>query len=192
MKINPIHQVSIFVFAGLLITSCSGKKPETTTPVIESNNIRNYLTTTAKVITDSALSGIKSLNDWEKVKAEKYTEFIEMMSLQDMPINGMRSELNVHITGIIQQKGYHIEKLYYESLPGLYVPANLYVPDSIKSPVPAILYVCGHARTQKVHYQAHPAKFARLGFVCLIIETIQWGEVLGEHWGCYARGWFNW
>ncbi|MHC4517581.1 MAG: alpha/beta hydrolase family protein, partial [Planctomycetota bacterium] len=32
----------------------------------------------------------------------------------------------------------------------------------------------------------------QLGFVCLIIETIQWGEVLGDHWGCYARGWFHW
>jgi hypothetical protein len=31
-----------------------------------------------------------------------------------------------------------------------------------------------------------------LGFVCLIIETIQFGEVWGDHHGCYARGWFNW
>ena len=91
--------------------------------------------------------------------------------------------------GTIQQDGFHIIKLYYESLPGLYVPANLYVPDNLKGPAPAVLYVCGHSRTQKTSYQAHPRKFAQLGFVCLIIETIQWGEVLGEHWGCYARGW---
>jgi len=26
----------------------------------------------------------------------------------------------------------------------------------------------------------------------LIVETIQWGEVYGDHWGCYSRGWFNW
>ncbi|MCK4465248.1 MAG: acetylxylan esterase, partial [Bacteroidales bacterium] len=31
-----------------------------------------------------------------------------------------------------------------------------------------------------------------MGFVCLIIETIQMGEVRGEHWGCYANGWFHW
>jgi dienelactone hydrolase len=115
-----------------------------------------------------------------------------MLGMQDMKLDVKRSDLNVRITGKIQRDGYHIEKLYYESLPGLYVPANLYVPDDIKEPVPAVLYVCGHSLTQKVHYQAHPAKFAKLGFVCLIIETIQFGEVRGHHHGCYAMGWFNW
>ncbi len=191
MKITSVRRIA-FLLITFIIASCSGKKSETAVPMIGSNNIRNYLTASAKAITDSSLSEIGTLDDWERAKPGKYADFIEMMSLQDVPMNGNRGDLNVHVTGIIQQNGYHIEKLYYESLPGLYVPANLYVPDSIKSPVPAILYVCGHARTQKVHYQAHPAKFARLGFVCLIIETIQWGEVLGEHWGCYARGWFNW
>ena len=182
----------MLVITGVFISLCSGNKRDTVIPEIQSNNIRNYLIQAAEEITYSSLSDIVSLDDWEEIKPARYSEFIEMMSLQDMPINGKRSELNVHVTGIIQRNGYRIEKLYYESLPGLYVPANLYVPDNIKEPVPAILYVCGHARTQKVHYQTHPAKFARLGFVCLIVETIQYGEVYGEHWGCYANGWFNW
>ena len=38
----------------------------------------------------------------------------------------------------IQEKGYRIEKLYYESLPGLYVPANLYIPDNITEPLSLI------------------------------------------------------
>ena len=192
MKTIRILLISIFGIAGLLIISCSGNRSENINPVNQANNIRSYLIGAAKAITDSSVSEIKSLVDWEKLRTEKYAEFLEMMGLQDMPVNSRRSELNVRVTGIIQRNGYHIEKLYYESLPNLYVRANLYVPDSLKGPAPAILYVCGHAPTQKVHYQAHPAKFARLGFVCLIIETIQWGEVLGEHWGCYARGWFNW
>ena len=156
------------------------------------NDIRNYLMKVAEEITDNSLAGIHSLEDWEKVRPQRYNEFIEMMSLTDMPMNGKRPELNVQITGTIQKEGYRIEKLYYESLPGLYVPANLYIPDNIKKPGAAILYVCGHSRTQKVRYQPYPRKFAQLGFVCLIIETIQWGEVRGEHWGCYANGWFNW
>ncbi len=77
-------------------------------------------------------------------------------------------------------------------MPKLYVPADLYIPDGITDPVPGVIYVCGHSRTQKVHYQGYPRKFAQLGFVCLIIETIQWGEVKGSHWGCYAEGRFNW
>jgi cephalosporin-C deacetylase-like acetyl esterase len=117
---------------------------------------------------------------------------VQMLSLVDVPLVGDRSPLNVKKVGTIQQEGFRIEKLYYESLPGLYVPADLYIPDKVTTPVPAILYQCGHSRTQKVHYQPHARRFAELGFVCLIVETIQWGEVYGEHWGCYSRGWFNW
>lgn len=156
------------------------------------NNIRIYLMREAAKITDQSLDGINKLQDWEKVRSGRYNELAEMLGLEGLPLKAKRTKPNVKVTGIVKEKGYHIEKLYYESLPSLYVPANLYVPDNVKKPGPAILYVCGHSPTQKTHYQAHARKFAQLGFVCLIIETIQWGEVRGEHWGCYARGWFNW
>ena len=184
---RPAYSVLLLVIS-LLLATCSGAKKECAEP----NNIRSYLMDAATAISDQSLSGLKTLKDWQNVRDSRYKEFIEMMSLSDMPVNGERTPLNVRVTGTVQQDGYHIEKLYYESLPGLYVRANLYIPDQIKEKVPAILYVCGHSPTQKVHYQAHPAKFARLGFVCLIIETIQFGEVYGEHHGCYAKGWFNW
>ena len=156
------------------------------------NNIRNYLIKVSAEITDNFNSGIHSLNDWEKIRPQRYREFIEMMGIGHLPLNGKKTDLNIKITGTIQKDGYRIEKLYFESLPGLFVRANLYIPDNIKEPRPAILYVCGHAPEQKVTYQAHPRKFAQMGFVCMITETIQFGEVRGEHWGCYARGWFNW
>jgi len=186
MKNSTLFIASV-IFSFILI-GCSGGKAET----IEPNNIRNYLIKKATDISDNSLSGIHTLSDWQNIRKRRYDELVEMMSLTDMPLKGNRSPLNVKVTGTIQENGYHIEKLYYESLPGLYVRANLYIPDNIKEPKPGILYVCGHSGTQKVHYQPYPRKFAQLGFVCLIIETIQYGEVQGEHWGCYARGWFNW
>ena len=156
------------------------------------NNIRAYLSRVASEITHNSLSDINNLSDWEAAKDQRRTEFLEMMGLQGKPFEGKRSPLNVTKTGVIQKKGYRIEKLYYESLPGLYVPANLYIPDDIKKPVPAILYVCGHSHTQKHHYQAHAKSFAQNGFVVLIIETIQRGEVKGEHLGAESLGWFHW
>jgi hypothetical protein len=180
--------IIFLAIASCLISGCSGE----TKPITESNNIRSYLIQKAAVISDSSFSGINNLNDWKNIRGTRYDELADMLSLEDMPLRGNRSPLNVKITGTIHEKNYHIEKLYYESLPGLYVRANLYIPDSIKIPAPAILYVCGHSPSQKVHYQAHPAKFASLGFVCLIIETIQFGEVQGHHWGPYSKGWFNW
>jgi len=189
MVMNKIVSFPAFICITILhITSCSTPAPETDPP----NHIRSYLSEVAAEITDNALSDIVSFSDWEKKRPQRYAEFLEMMSLQDMPMDVARPELNIQITGTIQQDGYRIEKLYYESLPGLYVPANLYIPDDIQEPRPAILYVCGHSPTQKVRYQPYPRKFAEMGFVCLIIETIQFGEVRGHHHGCYFQGWFNW
>ena len=158
----------------------------------QSNNIRHYLRRVAAEITDRSLSGIHSLEDWQNIRPQRVDEFMDMMGLVDVPLTGERPLLNVNIVDTIQQEGYRIVKLYYESLPDLYVPADLYIPDNVEDPMPAILYVCGHSPIQKVHYQSHPRRFAELGFVCLIIETIQWGEVRGDHWGCYSKGWFHW
>ncbi|MGI6455557.1 MAG: acetylxylan esterase [bacterium] len=167
--------------------------PLQTEPALDQcNDIRAYLIREAKELTRQSLSGIDSLNEWKSVRDERYAQFLEMMSLTDVPMEGERPPLNVKSIGTIQKDGYRIEKLYYESLPGLYVPANLYIPDHITQPVPAVLYVCGHSRTQKVSYQTHPRRWAELGFVALIIETIQWGEVYGHHWGCYSEGQFQW
>jgi cephalosporin-C deacetylase-like acetyl esterase len=189
--LKPILIFSLSIF---LCVSCEEKavQNQINSRIIPSNNIRHYLVNAASKITNNTLKDFNNQEDWEKVRDDRYNEMVQMLSLVDVPLVGDRPPLNIKKVGTIQQEGFRIEKLYYESLPGLYVPADLYIPDDITRPVPAILYQCGHARTQKVHYQPHARRFAELGFVCLIVETIQWGEVYGEHWGCYARGWFNW
>lgn len=158
----------------------------------QSNDIRHYLNRVAEELTDGSLGDIQTLAQWQRMRPQRHAQFLDMMGLVDVPVAGPRPPLRVQVVDTIQRPGYRIEKLRYESLPQLYVPANLYIPMEITASAPAILYVCGHSRTQKVHYQAHARRFAELGFVCLIIETIQWGEVRGDHWGCYARGWFHW
>ena len=190
MKKTLIYQLALFSFSFFLI-NCNNSQQTDKQESIAQNNILSYLSKVAADITDHSLSGINTSADWEKIRTQRHQEFIEMMGIQDYS-GKTKTDLNVKVTGTIQRDGYRIEKLYYESLPGLYVPANLYIPDNIKEPRAAILYVCGHSPTQKVRYQPFPAKFAQLGFVCLIIETIQFGEVRGDHHGCYARGWFNW
>ncbi len=159
----------------------------------QSNNIRNYLMEEASEITNSALCDINSLEDWEAVREQRYNEYMESLGIGEELLKGERSPLNVKVTGVLQKDGYRVEKLYYEALPSLYVPGNLYVPDDIEEPRPGVLYLCGHASTQKVAYQAYARKLAELGFVCLIIETTHHqGEVLGEHHGCYRMGWWHW
>jgi dienelactone hydrolase len=187
---------SVLIFALYVFIACACNQAETAPSVqpvkqLYINNIRSYLTDVATGITDSSMNDVHSLTEWEKLRDQRYQQFLEMLGIDDL-MRKKRSDLHVTVTGTVQKKGYRIEKLYFESLPHLYVRANLYIPDSITTPRPAILYVSGHVYDQKGYYQAHPAKFAKLGFVCMITETIQMGEVRGEHWGLARNGWFNW
>ncbi len=154
--------------------------------------MRSYLCREARRITDAALSEFTSAEAWHRLIAKKREQYAEMMGIEDLPPREQRTPPKYTITGTLQRKGYRIEKLYYESLPQLYVASNLYIPDNLDGPAPAVIYVCGHSATQKVHYQAHPRRWAQLGFVCLIVETVQLGEVRGYHHGCYREGWWHW
>ena len=43
-----------------------------------------------------------------------------------------------------QKKGYKIEKIVYESIPGFFFTGCLFIPDGRKGKAPAILNVIGH------------------------------------------------
>ena len=158
--------------------------------------IRDYLAGEARRISDRALAEFTDADARNRRIGERRAQYREMMAL-DEHVPADRPPVNVHVTGVVERPRYRIEKLYYESLPKLYVTANLYLPRSseagaVQPPCAGVLYMCGHADTQKVHYQAHPRRFAELGFACLIVETVQLGEVRGYHHGCYREGWFHW
>ncbi|HBJ35242.1 MAG TPA: acetylxylan esterase, partial [Planctomycetaceae bacterium] len=76
----------------------------------------------------------------------------------------------------------------------------LYRPANVTQPLPTILYVCGHANVKKdgvslgnkTAYQHHGLWFARNGYVCLAIDTIQLGEIEGIHHGTYRHGMWWW
>ncbi len=156
--------------------------------------IRDYLAREARRITDHALSDLTSAADFNRQITERRRQFMQMMGLADLPPAGRRDPVPYKVTGVVDRPAYRIEKLHYESLPNLHVTANLYVPKVATPAVrrPGVLYVCGHAPKQKVHYQAHPRRLAELGFPTLIVETVQLGEVTGYHHGCYREGWFQW
>lgn len=150
-----------------------------------------YLCREARKITKSSLSDLRDKEYWLKSKPKRWKAFVDMLGLTEY-LSKERGTIEYKVTGVIERDGYRIEKLYFQSLPGLYVTGNLYVPEDIKGIKPAVLYLCGHSFNQKFHYQVHGHKFAQLGFVTLVIETIQKGEIRGHHHGTYHYGWFNW
>jgi dienelactone hydrolase len=158
----------------------------------ESMSIRGYLAREAGRITHQALADYTDPTAWRRLVPERRRQFMEMMGLDELPPYDQRPPLNVTVTGVVKRREYRIEKLYYESVPKLFVTGNLYIPNSLTSPAPGILYVSGHTGNQKVDYQGEPRRFAELGFVCLLIETLEGVEMRGDHHGPYRNGWFHW
>ena len=154
-------------------------------------NIRDHLSDEARKITESAVTDLPGAARWRAELPGRRERWREMLGLSGLWTE-QRQPPRFTVTGTLDREGYRIEKLHYESWPGLQVTANLYIPKSPAGRLPAVIYVCGHSRNQKVAYQAHARRFAQLGFVCLIVETIQLGEVEGYHHGCYREGWWHW
>lgn len=89
-----------------------------------------------------------------------------------------RTPLNPRQTGQFERSGYRLEKVVYESRPGLFVTANLYVPTTGKAPYPAILFHMGHSGLGKAYpsYQKCCQGLARLGYVVLAFDPMGQGE----------------
>jgi cephalosporin-C deacetylase-like acetyl esterase len=87
-----------------------------------------------------------------------------------------KSPLNAQITGQLERPGYRIEKIVFESIPQVYVTANLYIPTLGKPPFPAILAPLGHAPNGKAYrnYQYLYQNLARQGYVVLAYDP--WGQ----------------
>ncbi|MCZ6796122.1 MAG: prolyl oligopeptidase family serine peptidase [Planctomycetota bacterium] len=161
--------------------------------------LRQFLEGEVRAISESCLRGIDDLATWSSRRVALRRELKEMLGLEPAP---SREDLWPVITGVLDRKdlGIVVEKIHFQSLPGLYVTANLYRPRSFQGKLPAVLYLCGHGRVKidgvsygnKVHYQHHPTWFARNGYVCLVIDTLQLGEIEGLHHGTYRLGMWWW
>jgi hypothetical protein len=94
-----------------------------------------------------------------------------------------KTPLNVKITGKLKMDGYTVEKLIYESFPGYYVTAALYIPDGVKKKAPAIFYVCGHTPDgfRAGTYQHIIVNLVMKGFVVFTIDPMGQGERY-EYW----------
>jgi hypothetical protein len=91
-----------------------------------------------------------------------------------------RTPLNAQIAGTIPGDGYRIDKIVFESLPGLHVTALLYVPDgpAPASGWPAVLVACGHSPLGKAHpaYQEISGRLAKRGYLVLCWDPVGQGE----------------
>ncbi len=161
-------------------------------PSYKQNPLWPYAVQQGVRIGNTFLSDIHSADALEQQKPDLRRQFMDMLGLgPDVP----RTELNTTVTGTVDRSdvGFRIEKLHFQSIPGLYVTGCMYIPEGA-GPFPAILYVNGHGGSGersggKAFYQQHALWFASRGYVCLHIDTLLYGEIPdGIHHGLHHMG----
>ncbi len=189
------------VWAAVLVWAIAGGSAafskQTIAPSPADRMLAEYFQSETKKLQDGCLSDIKTLDEWTAKRPVYRRQLLEMLGLDPLP---EKTPLQATTTGTVEHEQFTVENLHYQSLPGLYVTANLYVPKGLSRPAPAVLYVCGHGAVKKdgvsygckVSYQHHGEWFARNGYVCLTIDTLQLGEIEGIHHGTYRYNMWWW
>lgn len=158
--------------------------------------IQAYLEQETEKLAAAYQKDVKSLEAWQAKRDEYREQYFYMLGLSPLP---QKTPLNATVTGRLEGDGYVVEMLHYQSWPQLYVTGNLYRPAKIEpgQKLPAVFYVCGHSgrgrNGNKVAFQSHGIWFARHGYVCLVVDTLQLGEIAAFHHGTYNlnRWWWH-
>jgi len=158
--------------------------------------IEKYLAAETDKLSKKFLDGAKTLKEWQDKRPRLYREYMDMLGLWPIP---EKTPLHATSTGFVEHGDVIIDKLHFQSKPGLYVTANLFRPiDSLERArngkrYPAVVYVCGHSNRgrdgNKTALQDHGLWFARNGYVCIVLDTLQLGEIPAVHHGTYGVPW---
>lgn len=142
------------------------------------NSLYHHLTGEAyKMLEKRAenVSQILNIDDWQK------RQIIIRQKLWDiLGAFPEKTPLNAKITGTVKKNGYKVQNIIYESLPGFYVTASLFIPDKVNKPAPAILFCSGHSTAvyRLESYQLPLLNLVKKGFIVLAIDPIGQGERL--------------
>ena len=187
---RTIGVASCWTVTALIVFASSGLGAAEPAALPGDAPLAEYFRRETGALRDACLDGIEALEDWESRRGEYRRQLQEMLGLDPLPT---KTPLEPTVTGTVAHDDFTVENLHFQSRPGLYVTGNLYLPKGAIKPAPAILYVCGHAPVKKdgisygnkTKYQHHGEWFARHGYVCLTIDTLQFGEIEGIHHGTH-------
>ncbi len=89
-----------------------------------------------------------------------------------------RQALNARVVGKVNGNGFSVEKIVFESVPGRYVTAHLYLPENTVHPVPACIEMCGHGLNGKGNGSITAVRMALNGIAVMVVDPIAQGERL--------------
>src|SRR4029078_374711 len=90
--------------------------------------LAEYFAAETAKLRDNCLADIKTLDDWKAKRGEYRRQLLEMLGLDPLPA---KKDLKPVSTGRVESEEFVVEKLHFQSRPGLYVTGNLYLPKKI-------------------------------------------------------------
>jgi hypothetical protein len=118
------------------------------------------------------IAGLKTRADAERRQQAVHEKLLRLIG----GLPAVHGPLHTRAAGVLKHDDYRIEKVIYESLPGFYVTANVYVPAHGAAPFPAVLMPVGHYETGKDGERLVAVGLARKGFIALEYDPVGQGE----------------
>jgi hypothetical protein len=105
-------------------------------PTVGDRMFADYFRAQSEHLTHDNLLTVDSKEAWESDKSKYRNQLFEMLGLAPMP---PKSDLHATITRRIDREDFFVEMVHFQSKPGLYCTANVYVPKRRTKPAPAVL-----------------------------------------------------
>ena len=120
----------------------------------------------------------ETLTEWELRKKELRKRISELSGARTFP----DLDLDYHETRQFDIEGGVVKMIYFQTRPGVYATANLYVPEG-EGPFPAVITMMGHSSDGKLYdmYRAVGYELVRNGYVSLHIDPWGAGERTTTH-----------
>jgi cephalosporin-C deacetylase-like acetyl esterase len=138
--------------------------------------LAEYLTRLARQCWESRSAEIARIRTPAEVRARQ--QYIRQRMTAEIGGFPEKTPLHARVTGTLDRDGYRVEKVIYESQPGFFVTANVYVPGTARPPYAAVLGVAGHTTGGKADatYQRAWIGMVKRGFLVLAFDPPGQGE----------------
>jgi len=146
---------------------------------LSQDEVMNY--TDARVM---PLPEFNSIAQWEAYAEQLRQNTFERVIYRGRAAEWRDAETKVeYLETIPGGAGYSIRKLRYEAVPGLWIPALLYVPDHLDGKTPVIMNVNGHDASGKSadYKQIRCINQAKRGIIALNVEWFGMGQLRTEN-----------
>jgi hypothetical protein len=114
--------------------------------------------------------------DWLARRESLRCEILAVLGIDDLV--PPKWDLHLEPKGTLHREGYRIERITFQSYPGMTIPALVYVPEGITGRVPGIISISGHTSLSKAadYVQQRNVNLALRGCIVLTYDYQGYGE----------------